>query len=332
MDTEVQPAPATEAVSDDVHADVRAAFESLSKPTDAAEAAPTERARDEAGKFAPKDELQQADKVSDVDPAEGKPQQPSPAVEAPTSWSADAKAKWSSLDPSIQAEIVRREQNMHEGGQKWSEEKKRYEELVSPVREAAKRNGIDETEGIKRLMAAQDYLDRDPVSALQWLAQAYGVDLQNMTATQQARPQADPMLSQLNQKVSYLEETLQQQAQKELQAQVDAFKSQPGREHFEEVKKTMGNLLMSGLAQDLAEAYDKAVWQTPSVREKLIAAQTANQQSAADKAKQQAAQAKKAALSLSGSPTSGAAPVPKQDYETVDDAARAAARAHGWNV
>lgn len=330
MDTEAQAAPASDAASDDVHADVRAAFEALStKAETATDVAPIERTRDESGKFT---QAAQPDTVTDVDPNEGKTQTSSPTHEPPTSWSADAKAKWATLDSSIQAEIARREQNMDEGGRKWSEEKRRYEETIAPVREAARKNGIDETEGIKRLLAAQDFLDRDPLSAIAWLAQAYGVDLQNMNATQPARPQADPMLTQLSQKVSALQSNIEQRETRELQSQIEAFKSAQGHDHFEDVKETMGKLLINGLAGDMEEAYQMAVWQTPSIREKLMAAQTANQQSAADKAKQQAERAKKAAISLSGSPAHGASPVPKQDYDSVEDAARAAARAHGWSV
>jgi hypothetical protein len=338
METEAQSAPETVTAGDDVHADVRAAVEALTgkqeaQTTEVAQEAPKERARDDPGQFTKADSVQQpevAKTVPDTDPIEGKTQAPSPVHEAPSSWSAPAKAKWSTLDPSIQAEIVRREQNMHEGGQKWSEEKRRYEETFAPVREAARKSGIDEHEGMRRLIAANEFLDRDPVGAIQWLAQAYGVDLQNMSA-QPARPQADPMLTQLSQEVSFLKSDLEQRTMRDIQSQIDAFKNAPGHEHFDDVKETMGKLLQNGLAEDMEDAYQKAVWQTASVREKLIAAQTAPAVQI-DRARQQVDKAKKAAISLSGSPASGAAPAPKQDYETVEEAARAAARQHGWGV
>lgn len=320
-------------VSDDVHADVRAAIESLQtepaaadSPTDTAKA---DRERNERGQFSQKAEAQPGDakSVSDADPNEGKPQPPSPAADAPTSWSADAKAKWSTLDPSIQAEIAKREKDMHEGGSRWSEEKRRYEETLAPVREVAKRNGVDEKEGLNRLLAANDYLERDPIAAIQWLAKAYGVDLANMEANHQARPQADPMVSKLHQELSTIKSTLQEREQKELLSHIEQFKSQPGHEHFEDVKPFMAKLLESGQAADLKEAYETAIWAVPSVREKLLAAQTAQPDPKA-KAQAQVDKAKKGAISVNGSPVTSAAPSQKRDFETVEDATRAAWAQH----
>lgn len=319
-------------VSDDVHADVRAAIESLQTEPAAADSATdtakADRERNERGQFSQKADAQLADAkpVPDTDPNEGKVQQPSNAVEAPTSWSADAKAKWSSLDPSIQAEIAKREKDMNDGGQKWSDEKRRYEETLAPVREVAKRNGVDEKEGLNRLLAANDYLERDPAGAIQWLAQAYGVDLANPSATPPARPQADPMVSELHKKVETLESTLQAQQYEKLSNHVEQFKSAPGHEHFEDVREYMGKLFETGQASTLEEAYETAIWATPSIREKLIAAQTAAQQPRKDQA--HLAKAKAGAISVNGSPVANAAPAQKRDFETTEDAARAAWAQH----
>ena len=42
--------------------------------------------------------------------------------------------------------------------------------------------------------------------------------------------------------------------------------------HFEDVKSVMGQLLSSGIAQTIEDAYDKAVWMVPEVQAKMIAA------------------------------------------------------------
>lgn len=332
-DTQAQAGADTSApVSDDVHADVRAAIESLQTEPAAADSATdtakADRERNERGQFSQKAEAQLADAktVPDTDPNEGKIQQPSNAVEAPTSWSADAKAKWSSLDPSIQAEIAKREKDMNDGGQKWSDEKRRYEETLAPVREVAKRNGVDEKEGLNRLLAANDFLERDPPSALKWLAQAYGVDLANLDASPTARPQADPMVTQLHQELSTIKSTLQEREQKELLGVIEQFKAAPGHEHFEDAKVFMGKLLETEQATTLEEAYETAIWAIPSIREKLIAAQTATQQPRKDQA--HLAKAKAGAISVNGSPVANASPAQKRDFETTEDAARAAWAQH----
>lgn len=335
-DTQAQAGADAAPVSDDVHADVRAAIESLQTEPAAADSATdtakADRDRNERGQFSQKADAHPgvtAKTVPDTDPNEGKVQQPSNAVEAPTSWSADAKAKWFSLDPSVQAEIAKREKDMNDGGQKWSDEKRRYEETLAPVREVAKRNGVDEKEGLNRLLAANDYLERDPIGALQWLAQAYGVDLAKMEASPTARPQADPMVSDLHKKVATLESSLQAREQKEILDVIEQFKSAPGREHFEDAKTFMGKLLETGQASTLEEAYETAIWAIPSIREKLIAAQTATQQPRKDQA--HLAKAKAGALSVNGSPVTQAAPAQKRDFETVEDATRAAWSQHMGN-
>lgn len=329
--TENEAAPGQEApVVDDVHADVRAAVEALSK-TDNAETAtddaPKERVRDESGKFTKADGAHAGDVPKDItdhkDLSQDKPEPHSPAVEPPKGWSADAKAKWSSLDPSIQAEIAKREQDMDTGGQRWSEEKRRYEETITPMRDFAKVNGIDEKEAITRFLNADQFLQRDPVNAIKWLADSYGVDLQNMTAS--PRPQPDPLSTQLYQTVQTLEQRWAAHEAQQARAQIEAFKG--SHEHFEDVREQMGRLMESGQAASLDEAYDKAVWLNPSVREKLIAAQTA-QASQTRKTQDQVNKAKRGAISVNGSPVGQAPPSQKREFDTVEEATRAAWAQH----
>lgn len=331
MNTEAQTALATDAVSDDVHADVRAAVEALSNPPEPDDGGTAERARNERGQFARADSAvtqQPAEQISDADPAQGNIQQPSQAMEVPTSWSADAKAKWATLDPSIQAEIVRRERNMSDGGQKWSEEKRGYEEILSPVRAVAQKYGVNEREGLHRLLAANEFLERDPPAAIAWLAQSYGLDLSNLQQTLQERPQVDPAVLHLSQELNSLKASLQERESQEVNSELSRFASAQGHEHFEEVRVLMGHLMQTGQADGLQDAYDKAVWATPTIRSNLLASQSTNQQ-AQQKAREQVERAKRGALSVVGSPSSGIIPVQKQEYETVEEAARAAARMHG---
>lgn len=330
MDTEAQSAPETVTESDDVHADVRAAMEALSNPQPTEEAPKAERTRNELGQFAKADvapEIEQP-KIPDADPVQDKPVKVSSPVEPPKSWSADAITEWSKLSPAVQQAVLKRESEMNEGGQRWSEEKRRYEETLAPVREVAQRNGVDERTGLQRLLAANDYLERDPVSAIQWLANAYGVNLGNIEQTHD-RPQVDPVLSQLHNRLSSIENTFHQSEAEKTQSAIDAFANAPGHEHFADVKVFMGHLLSTGQATDMQDAYDKATWATPSVREKLIAAQTADQQAQrAAKEREAAEKARRGAISVNGSPSLGATPAPKRDYETVEDAVRAAYAAH----
>lgn len=336
METEAQTAPETESVSDDVRADVAAAFKAHAEPEtkepeiaaagEEDETAKADRLRDERGRFTKAEEAAQAaaPTVTDADPAQVKPAQQSSAVEPPTSWSADAKAEWQKLSPALQQAVAKREAEMSSGQQRWSEEKRNLEETLAPLRAAAQSRGIDERTGLNRLLAADQYLRRDPQGAIAWLAKSYGVDLSKLASNPQ--PQADPALVQLHQEVSTLKSTLEQQRAAETEASINSFKE--GKEHFDTVRVAMGRLMMAGEAATMQEAYDKACWANPDIRAKLIAGQTAAETAARQAKEREAAEkARKGAISINGSP-SGTVQPPKQDYETVEDAVRAAFRQH----
>lgn len=348
MDTEVQPAPETGAGNDDVRADVLAAIQQLkSDPetpapdTGAEPAAATsevdaspERPRNERGQFIKADgtvdtEAEAARTVPDADPAPDKLEQPSTAVEPPKSWSADVKAEWSKLPPAVQQAVLKRETEINEGGRRWSEEKRQYDEVLSPVRGLAQQHGVDERETINRLLSANEWLERDPKGALAAFAKAYGVDLNAPTNSNAPQRQADPRIAQLHQEVSGLKTTLQQREIAEASSAIESFASSPGHEHFETVKARMGQLMEAGQATSLNDAYEQAIWLEPTIRPQLIAAQTASDLAARRASEKATAdKARAGALSLNGSPVGGPAPQAQPEYETVRDAVKAAWRQH----
>lgn len=341
-ETEVQPGPETDAGNDDVASDVRAAIEQLKgeQPTEQAaapddgareEQAAPERARNERGQFTKAEGAEAgepAQQIPDADPASEQQVEPSNAPQPPTSWSAEAKAEWSNLSPALQQAVAKRESEMSSGAQRWSEEKRAYDDMLSPVRQAAQRAGVDEREGLQKLIAANEYLERDPHNAILWLAQAYGVDL-SKPPSQQPQTRPDPVVNQLQQRLEQLEGTLTAREQAELSSQISAFAAQPGHEHFETVKAQMGHFMVTGQANDMQTAYDMAVWANPTTRQLMLSGQTASAEAARKaKEKETAQRARQGAISATGSPA--VAPTgAKREYDTVEDAVRAAFAQHG---
>lgn len=333
-DTEVQPGPETGAGDDDVRAVVAAAFEQHSIASDAPdiEAETSTRARNERGQFTRADgaeTLPEPAPVSDADPDMDKPEQPSTAaLEPPKTWSADEKAKWSTLDPAIQAAIARRDVEIDNGGRQWSEQKRGFEETLAPVRVLAQQHGIDEREAVKRLANVEMWLRSDPKAALGAIAQAYGIDFA-AKPNDAPQPQADPLVTKLQTDVQNLLGIVQNRERAEAAGAIEAFAKDPAHPHFEAVKAMMGSMISSGYAADLQDAYDKAVWSDPSIRSQLIASQTASAETERRARERETAErAKRAAISVSGSSAGAGAPVPKPEYDTVDAAARAAWRQH----
>ncbi len=99
-------------------------------------------------------------------------------------------------------------------------------------------------------------------------------------------------------------------------SQIDAFQNDPANLYFENVRDDMAVLLHNGKASDLKEAYDMACWMRPDIRPFL---QTV--QAPAVPVQEKVAQAKRAAVSVTGSP--GQSRIPKSNG-TIEDDIRAA--------
>lgn len=340
--------------------DVRAAFEQhtqaiadkLAEPsaeTSVADEAQKEpRPRDEHGKFLPKESTVEAqpkadapEKVTtDADRPEEKPVQSSMAAGPPSSWSADAKTAWSQIPPSIQAEVVKREREINEGGRQWSEQKRNYEQALSPVQPLAQQYGMPHHEVVARLVSVEQRL-ADPAQAPQVIGELINAYLTqkgirfdpaalvNSSQQPQSRapePRFDPSVVE-----RIVDERLTQaESQRTISSLIRDFAGEKDgggklvHEHFDAVKTLMGNLIASGQATDMQDAYDRAVWSNPDIRSQLLAAQARTVPSV-DQEKLRTAKARKAAVSVSGPPNgkaNGAADKPV--YETVHDAVRAA--------
>lgn len=321
-------------------------------PDAAVSTAEGERARGPDGKFIPKDsktdavpakaapdQKSAAPKVADTkqpstDTAtKASEAQPSTAANAPpVGWTADAKAEWDSLSPAIKAAVLKREVEISSGGRQWSDEKRRYEEIVAPVRQAASRRGITEAEGIQRLMAAQDRLDRNPAEAIQWLAGAYNVPItvngQQPNGSQPADGSSrtesafdprtlSPLLSPIQQQLAAIQARFaaddQRQTDMTLQ-RVQAFAADPAHAHFDAVSDELMAMLPILKGQNphatpeqlLQDAYDRAVYANPGTRA-AVEAQRVADADAKRRADNSAAvnKAKLAASSIRGTPPTG---------------------------
>lgn len=315
--------------NDDMAADIRSAFAEASgvvppEPADIKTAEATETIvepekaektanRDEMGKFVAKQ----------AEPAQDNTDQPSEAVadpasklviRAPASWSPAAKSAFESLPPDVQQAVAKREQEIDHGLRRKAEEAKRYEPLegvIAPHRQKWAVAGVDEATAVKQLLAASDWLDRNPTEALQHLARQYGVNIASLGQPNAAQPsgetgqpqaQPDPVASELQAlkaEVASLRQGREQETQQTYVSQIDAFAADTANLYFENVKPAMAALLQSGQASTLPEAYERAIWSDPTIRPILL------QQQATERLKptlDHARKAKAAGVSVTGSP------------------------------
>ena len=270
---------------------------------------------------------------ADDEPAETR------TIAPPASWSATAKARFESLDPVVQREVLKREKDIEQGKAQWDqkgERLNRLETILAPRRERMQLAGLDDARAIEALFAAQDYLERDPAGGLAWLARQYGADLGRLVGGAQGQaanaPPMHPALRQLANEVNTLKGTLAQQhaaaqraVQSQFQSEVESFCADPSNTYVDNVREDMIALLQSGRAASLKDAYDKAVWANPETRtlvQKNLEDQRRSEAETAARAKAQAA--RHASGSITGSPQPGSSPANAGPAPTLrDELARA---------
>lgn len=292
-------------------------------------------------------EVEPVAEVAKVEPA--KPEVKAPVVDAkygkaPTSWKGGAQSKWDAVDPEIKAEVHRREEDFHKGIESYRNKAQIFDSLDAEIKpyEAMIRAANTTPQAVLRDFFNTAYVLKsgsavDKAAMVHGIMQQYDVSIDEvnkmLTAAAEGkptRPVEDPRVSQLAKEVEEWkatqkaqEENTQRAAYESVVSETQVFGSKPENKHFEAVKLDMAALLQSGRAVDLQDAYNKAVWANPEVRETLIAEQqAARSKQAADKA----AAAKKAASA--NVVARGTLPsAPKSGGTTMDDTILATLRA-----
>jgi hypothetical protein len=225
-------------------------------------------------------EVKGGEQQSTVDGAETGTETPS----APSTWSKEAAGKWDSVDPSIKAEILKREQDMFNGLEAYkgrAEVGDRYEGVIAEFKPILESEGIDPVEMFGNFAANHYLLSRGTAEQKLTIAtnllNHYGIH-PNLVAENMANtPAVNPEVEALKAKIAELETGVKsitnrehEQVRQSFAQQVNNFAADPAHPHFEEVSEDIAIFLKSGVCKTLAEAYDKAVYANPVTRQKEI--------------------------------------------------------------
>jgi hypothetical protein len=269
--------------------------------------------RDDQGRFAPKKAQQEEEAPEpEEEPVWSKP---------PASWKKDYHEVWMSADPKMREYAWQREEQMKRGVEPLLSKAQfadAMQEALEPYMDTIRGLGISPDKAVAALAQA-DYTLRNspPDQKLQYfmqLAQSYGINL----GQAQAQPQQsiDPMVYQLQNELNRVRGEVmgwkqqQEMAQnQQLLNEINDFSTKA--EHFEEARPTMIQLLQSGVAETLEDAYDKAIRLDSALFDRVQQARQAevNAKKAADKDRA-AKSARAAAVSVRGS-TPGTNTAPK---------------------
>jgi hypothetical protein len=244
-----------------------------------------------------------------VQPEEAAVEPVKPAIDPPVSWTAEMKAKWSSLPPEAQTYVAQREKEAAQALSRLGQQAKQYEPIASVIeqnRVIFERNGVAPEQGISMLLQAQAMLDQDPASGIVAIARQYGIDLGSLQGATTTAPELLSLKAEIASLKQQLTETSSQVRSREeiestkklsaLEAQVSDFRT--ANPDFDLVETEVISLIPlirskdAGLSEKeiLAKAYEQAVWLNPELRAKRLAA---DQAKAAEAARKKAEEAKK---------------------------------------
>ncbi|WP_127811838.1 hypothetical protein [Bordetella bronchiseptica] len=264
----------------------------------------------------------------------GGPEDPEPAdpevEDAPQSWRKDVADEYKKLPAEVRAEIQRRENDYHKGIEGYKPAVQFAQEIgraIAPFKANIENSGVPVAQAVNHLLLIEDRLrngdEQAKYQTVLKIASDYGIDLQKAVQTS-----PDPRMWQLERQL-HEERMAREEFQRSIQdrdttaatSEIEAFAAEPQNEHFAVVRGDMAQLLQSGIATSLQDAYDKAVWARPDLRKSLVDKERIEaEKRAIEQARK--AKAKSAASSVKGSPPSSSGAL-KPDA-SVQDTVRAA--------
>jgi len=218
----------------------------------------------------------------------------------PSSWKRDYHEVWQTADPRLQEYAHKREEEMRAGIEPLRSKAQfadQMNEAMQPYMNTIQGLGIDAPRAVRALMEADNILRHSAPDQkrayLANLARSYGINLGQIDPQSQGGP-VDPnyyaVQNELNNVRGEIANFKQQQEQAENQSllgEINVFANKA--EYFEEARPVMIQLLQSGVAGTLEEAYEKAIRLNDD-----IFSQT-QQRSQADAAAQKSSSANRAA-------------------------------------
>jgi hypothetical protein len=253
---------------------------------EAAEAKPAAKApvRGPDGKFAPA-AADDEQAVAAPAPADGEFVDKGP----PSSWRAGAKALWDGIAPELKQEIYKREQDVFAGIGQYrakAEYADSLNQVIQPYQPIIAAVGANVPQALNEVLrtAAVFHVgsQAQKIATLRQLAQTHGIDIGQVAANAAPDPFADPVVSQLQNEVAQLrgafsnqQRAAQDSAVNSAWGEIVAFSNDTSHRYFGDVREQMGQLMRAGLADTLADAYDKACQLNPSVKAAIAAEQSA---------------------------------------------------------
>lgn len=304
-----------------------------------------DRPRTPDGKFAPKEATAEVTPGPASPVTEQAPEAPvaptAPLFSPPKTWRKEAAEAFATLPPLVQEEITKREQDIFRGISQYKEHAQIgqvFDTTLKPMLPLFQKYNLNPADAAKRALTAHFNLTlaapEVKVELARTLLRDYGIPLEALglpdgttgAVQAQSNPILEQRISQLQQQLAevgqtttFMQQRYAEQVRSQTRGTVDKFADDPANIYFDELTDDMVRLIQSGAAQDLPEAYEKAVWLNPVVRAKeiarLSAAQSAQSATQSTAKISEARRASAVNVRSQGHPTSG----PADPLGSMDD-------------
>jgi hypothetical protein len=237
------------------------------------------------------------------------------AITAPSSYTPEAKAEFAKASPVIQREILKRESDFHKGVEHYKQAATYAQGMynaIKPYEQRINSYGVTPEAAIQSMFEVDRKLSsgtpQERLQAFADLAKNYGIDLsQGLPQQQEPDPNMQYFQSQFQQtqqellkakeEIQKLAEVHAQREQSELNSMIEQAKQ--GKPHFDELRLEIGTILQSAINKGapitIDQAYEAALWQSPTHRQELLAKQLADREAEAAKKRAEDAEKAKAA-------------------------------------
>ena len=251
---------------------------------------------DDAGADEPEDDA--ADPVIDpvADPVPAPVDDLEPRLNLPpTTWTAEAKSKYSDLPSWAKKEVHKREEDVLRGITNLKQQGEfatRIEKTIAPYQAMLSSKGVQPEQAVSAMLNTLYTLEtaspQQKAALIRDLATRYNADMSVLSsAPDPKQAELSRYIAPLEQQVRQLQQVIQSQQQSGQQAalnqanaEIEEFATaldesgKPKHPYFSNVSDIMVSFIESGRATTLKDAYDLAAWSDPSVRALLLSEQT----------------------------------------------------------
>lgn len=248
----------------------------------------------------------------------------------PPGYSVAAKQAWDTLPEPVKADIVKREQEVSAGFQRYGG--------LQRFAERAEQNGTSLLNAVNDYDQVETALRKDPIEGVEFMFRKMGrnpievlkawlskyVPRQGQQASQGAygQPQQYQQPIDPNAIASHAANMVRMEFQRgQIDNDIAAFAANPANRFFPNVRRDMAVLVQAGKAADLQTAYEAACWMHPEIRAIMLQDAAGGQNKVAMRTAQRAQSAAKA---VTGAPSnSHAGEPPKRRDLSLDEEIRA---------